>query len=209
MTNVAVLTEAPVMRIVTAMTAVTFIRQGLGGRHRLRMTIVATSQSVRASQREPGCSLVFEKPVLPRSRVVAVVATFAEAKLMRIIANVTGNTRRAGVMKGRGLMATCAFQFCVLSNQWEACKIVIEPGLCSPAVRHVATFTTGTKLSPVRIVILMTRAAILRYWVRQIAAVTRSARQIFVALRQCKTRFGVMIELFRTPSTNGVAACAI
>lgn len=209
MTNIAVLTKAAVVHIVTAMTAVTFSRQRLGGRHRLRMTIVATGQSVHASQCESGCSLVFEKPVLPRSRVVAVVAAFSEAKLMRVIINVTGNTLRAGVMKCRGLMATYAFQFRVLSNQWEAGKIVIEPGLRSPAVRDVAAFTTGTKLTPVRIVILMARAAILRYRVGQFAAVTRAAGKIFMTLRQCKSGFGVMVELFRTPSSNGVAARAI
>lgn len=60
--------------------------------------------------------VMFEKPVLPRSRVVTVVTTFAEAKLMRVVLNVTGDTISTGVMKRSRLMTKYAFQFRVLTD---------------------------------------------------------------------------------------------
>ena len=116
MTNVAVVTKATIVDIVAAVTAIAFTRKRLIRRHRLRMAIVATSQSVRASQLEPRCSLVLKEPVLPRSRVMAGVAAFAEAKLMRIIINVAGDTIGAGIMEGGRLMTGCALQFRVLTD---------------------------------------------------------------------------------------------
>lgn len=105
---------------------------------------------------------MFEEPVLPRRRVVAVVATFTETKLMRVITQVAGNTIRSGVMKGSRLVTKYAFHFGVLTNQRKARKVVIEPNLGRPTIRQVTALTAGAKLALVRIVVLMAGATILR-----------------------------------------------
>lgn len=86
---------------------------------------------------------------------------------------------------------------------------MIEPGLCSPAIGQVTTFTVGAKLTQVRVVILMAGATILRQRVSKLASVARVASQIFMTLRQRCTGFGTMVERFWTPAINRVTTCAV
>ena len=59
----------------------------------------------------------------------------------------------------------------VRSKQGKSCQVVVEGDIREPVRRGMTGLAYRSELPLVRIVVLVARAAVLRYWVRQVTSV--------------------------------------
>ena len=100
-----------------------------------------------AGKRETGFRFVIKDDSVPRSRVVAALATPSHGIVMNVIGPMTVHAGFRRIVESIGLMAACTDGILVLPEQRKPGKPVIETYRGSPAILPVAVGAPGTELA--------------------------------------------------------------
>ncbi len=196
MALLTVLAEFAEVRVVTAMAAAAFVRDGNNAVHGwLTVTSVAVQPGVRPCQRKIGLRVVIEDPKKPVIGRMAGRAVVAKAALVYVVFTVTRDASLLRVEKRVSLVTIVTFDFGMTSEQRETGQIVIEADCRRETRLAVAAIAFLSELPLVRIIVIVAAETVgCRERNGDRIEMTFVAREICVRVVQRKLRVTLVIE---------------
>lgn len=161
MAATAVVAKFAVMNIVRSMTIRATSAGLLHGRKRTAVATLAGHTFMCTIEFKARLHIVVEQPQVPGNRVVAITALVIEYAIVRVVLKVAADAFRARVCKHLAFMAGIAFEIVVLTQERKAHQVVVEIRRIQPFRLVVAIRTLLAELSTMRLVVAMTRYALI------------------------------------------------